>query len=117
MKKRLKSFSLWLLGIIFVVGLSTICIYILNTASSRSWKGFYYTNSEYPAGPIQERIMLDRAATFASLQDCMKWGSTITVNNSRDAFECSYGCKYDEEYNAVVCDDTTKMINKDRFIK
>lgn len=112
----LKNKNFALIGLV-LVGLGVFIQYLQLKEGNSSWKGFYYKSAEYPSNAVQERLMLDEASTFSFLQDCMKWGSDILKNNPRDGFECSYGCRFGEDLNSVVCEDTTKMIYLDRFIQ
>lgn len=98
-----------------IIATSLACDKVREIYPKPTWKGFYYKSAEYPSSPLAERRMLDEAPGFSTLQDCMKWGSTMIASNPSDGFECSYGCRFDESFNALICKDTTKMIYLDRF--
>jgi hypothetical protein len=100
-----------------ILGTSLACQTFREYSSELTWKGFYYKNAEYPTNPLDERRMLEESPSFSTLQDCMKWGSSVVANNPSDGFECSYGCRFDDGYNAVICKDTTKMVYLNRFVR
>lgn len=74
-----------------------------------TWIGFYYPNQEYSTNLIDQRRALDQSPKFNTIQDCMKWGKDYLKSNSKDGFECSYGCRIENE-SYLICKDTTKMI-------
>lgn len=120
MKEKIKKILLSVIVIIVLISIfsfsDTIWEFLSQKFSPKIvWRGFYYKNAEYPTTAFQESMMLNEAPTFDSLQDCMKWGSNMLVNSPLDGFECAYGCRFDEKYNATICKDTTKMIYLDRF--
>lgn len=74
--------------------------------------GFHYRNAIVNTDPISQQRYLTEGPRFSTIQSCLNWGNNILASTPGDGFECSTGCQYDEEIQALVCKDTTKLITK-----
>ncbi len=83
-----------------------------SSAPDIEWLGFYYKNQESNYSAIAQEAALEKAPRFTSIQNCLNWGKDLIANNPNDGFDCSYGCRFEEDFQAIVCKDTTKMIIK-----
>lgn len=78
------------------------------------WQGFYHENQEIKLkrNNIEEKAAIEEAPTFSSLRSCINWGKDLLVNNQQGGFDCSYGCRFEEDIQTIVCKDTTGMITE-----
>ena len=103
------SKKLIILSVMFAfVLIGASCFNKSNPDNNITWKGFYYKDSVYPSGSIEEKKMLDDAPNFFTLEACIEWGKNLTKNNPNDFFECAYGCRFDEDLQILICEDKTK---------
>lgn len=97
----------------FLLGLNydlSDVLYEIKSWPKITWLGFYYEDGIYQSDAFSQRIKLEEAPRFSSIQTCINWGNALLSKNPRSGFECSYGCRYEKEWQSTVCKDTTKMI-------
>ena len=80
--------------------------------SSSSYMGFYYPNAVVKTDALSQQLYLSNAPNFESIQACLSWGNNLLTHSPGDGFECSTGCRYEKDYQSIICKDTTKLITK-----
>ena len=93
-----------------IIPVVMLSAFLLSACSSNpTYLGFYYKNAVYETGNFNEASRLQNAPRFNSLQACHSWGKNLLTSNPNDGYECSVGCRIEDDWG-LVCKDTTKMI-------
>ena len=78
-------------------------------ATMIEWRGFLYGNVEAARGAPVGADKLTAAPAFSTLQDCVKWGRSVSTDSTA-GFECSQGCRFNDAIGEVVCADSTRVM-------
>ena len=90
-------------GIITLIIIVGLIYFGYNLFFKESWQGFYYPNGclvcedSYIFSPI-----------FSSKEECLDWADKLLMkrNNPNDLYECGKNCKWKEEFNGYLCEET-----------
>lgn len=85
----------------------------------QGWKPDHeWVGSHCPRGECGDPYidLITGGRKFNTVQDCMAWGFEIIRENPSDAFECTYGCRWEGDLHSVVCRDSTNLVSLEKLL-